>query len=63
MPLVAGSSKAAISKNISEMVKSGHPKKVAVAAAMNKAGKKRKKKTPGRSELGDMVVKHYGGVK
>ena len=41
MPLKRGSSQKVISQNISEMVKSGHPHKVAVAAAMDKAGKSR----------------------
>ena len=36
MPLKAGSSKATISKNIGEMVASGHPQKQAVAAALHK---------------------------
>lgn len=37
MPLSPGSSKATISKNISEMVQSGHPHRVAVAAALSNA--------------------------
>ena len=39
MPLKKGSSKAIISSNIKEMVKSGHPKKQAVAAALDTARK------------------------
>ena len=54
MPLAKGKSKATISKNIEEMIASGHPQKQAVAAALHtaspfskhapKAAKKAKKK-------------------
>ena len=43
MPLKSGKSQKIISKNIREMIKSGHPKDQAVAAAMRKAGKSKKK--------------------
>lgn len=39
MPLKKGKSKKVISHNISEMIESGHPKKQAIAAALNKASK------------------------
>lgn len=39
MPLLQGTSKKTISRNISEMIKSGHPQKVAIAAALNQARK------------------------
>ena len=47
MPLKPGKSAKVISSNVSEMVRVGHPRKQAVAAAHRKAGKtrKRKKKT------------------
>lgn len=44
MPLKKGSSKATISTNIAEMIRAGHPKNQAIAAAMRSAGKPRKPK-------------------
>jgi len=44
MPLVKGSSKQAISRNIAELMHSGRPQKQAIAISMSKAGKSRKKK-------------------
>lgn len=39
MPLSKGKSQAVISKNISEMVRAGHPQKQAIAASLNEARK------------------------
>lgn len=45
MPLKHGKSKKVISENIREMMHSGHPEKVAIAAAMRQAGKSRRRKS------------------
>ncbi len=44
MPLESGSSKAVISRNISRERHAGKPQKQAIAIAMHKAGKSRRKK-------------------
>lgn len=38
MPLKSGKSQKTISSNIREMMKAGHPRNQAIAAAMDKAG-------------------------
>ena len=43
MPLEAGSSDEVISRNIAEMVRAGHPRDQAVAAAYRSAGRTMKK--------------------
>lgn len=53
MPLKKGSSKKVISENIREMMRSGHPQKQAIAAAMRSAGKSRPKhKMPKKDKYG-----------
>lgn len=47
MPLEPGSSNETVSKNIKEMVESGHPQKQAVAASLENAGKSNKDGGPG----------------
>ena len=44
MPLLKGKSQKIISTNISEMVKSGHPRDQAIAAAYSNAGRSKKKR-------------------
>jgi hypothetical protein len=48
MPLQPGSSRETVSHNIEEMVKSGHPQKQAVAAALSNARKSKDSKPVGR---------------
>ena len=50
MPLKPGKSKKTISANISEMIKHGHPKDQAIAAAMDTARKSKKRRTLGKEK-------------
>lgn len=50
MPLEKGSSKKTISRNISELRRSGRPQKQAVAGAMQAAKKKKKSGTKGKAK-------------
>ena len=50
MPLQKGSSNAVVSSNVKELVQSGRPQKQAVAIAMSKAGRARKKVKQRRSK-------------
>lgn len=49
MPLEKGSDRATVSRNISEMVKSGYPQKQAVAASLSNA-RRSKSKSKSRSK-------------
>ena len=46
MPLVKGPSKESISENIQREIKAGKPRAQALAIALHKAGRPRKKKAP-----------------
>ncbi len=63
MPLTPGSSKAVVSNNISEMVNSGHPQKVAVAAALHNADKTAKDAgNPNHASNGQFASSGGGGT-
>jgi hypothetical protein len=65
MPLEKGSSKEVISRNIEEMVKAGHPRDQAEAAALREAGKSRgnaiKTTKGGKGPIGERVKAPGGG--
>ena len=59
MPLTKGSSQKTISHNIEEMIRSGHPQKQAIAAALNTA---RSAKAFGGEQItaGSIIVRQVG---
>lgn len=48
MPLEKGGSRETVSRNISEMVRSGYPQRQAVAASLSQARRSKRKKRPMR---------------
>lgn len=57
MPLMSGKSKKVVSYNISELMHSGRPQKQAIAIAMSKAGKSKKKRKPSKKNYSMDVIK------
>jgi hypothetical protein len=51
MPLFPGSSDSVVSHNIAEMIKAGHPKDQAIAAAMRKAGRSKEESEQGSNNF------------
>lgn len=51
MPLKSGSSRQVISSNIREMVRSGHPQKQAVAAALSNARRGKRRSATGKRSM------------
>lgn len=51
MPLMSGRSKKAVSRNVSEMMKSGKPQKQAVAIALSKAGRSKNRSALSRHKM------------
>lgn len=57
MPLQKGSSQETVSKNISELVKSGHPQKQSIAIAMKEAGLSKAKDKELKNEYPGRVIR------
>jgi hypothetical protein len=63
MPLLKGSSKTVISHNIATEMHSGTPQKQAIAIAMSKAGKSKKKKVSNKTYSSKQIELAKGMVK
>ena len=62
MPLTKGSGQEVISHNIAEMIRAGHPRDQAIAAAYREAGKSRGDEAPRTNEFGSLTARRDAGA-